>query len=163
MLGVRGAKSFSGFMVAAPGAPWSSAAPQPAAARAAPGAREVCGSALPPAPAHGPRSPGPICLAPPPRAALEPRPGLRPRPRAPSSPTAHATRSRPVPAVLKGQRPCYSDHMTPQQLPPSASRTHPSPATPQYWPLCLAPPRKTPPPLCPPLPEARLLSGACIT
>lgn len=70
MLGVSGAKSFSGFMVAAPGVPRSLATPQPGSRRVAPGARGVCGSALPPASAHGPRHPGPACLAPPPRAAL---------------------------------------------------------------------------------------------
>ena len=40
MLGVSGAKSFSGFMVAARGDPRSPATPQPAAARAAPGLGE---------------------------------------------------------------------------------------------------------------------------
>lgn len=129
MLGVSGAKSFSGFMVATRGVPRSPATPRPATARAALGARRVCGSALPPAPAHGPRSLGPACLVPPPRAAsnlsLVPAPAhftLR----------THATSSSPAPVVLKGRRPCCTDHVTPQRLPPSASRTRPSTATPPH-------------------------------
>lgn len=109
--------------------------PRNSSARGCPGgagAGGVCGSALPPAPAHGPRRLEPACLAPPPRAVPEPGPGPRPRTPVPGHPAAHATRSRPAPTVLKGQRPCYSDHVTLQPLPPSASRTRPSPATPPH-------------------------------
>lgn len=158
MLGVSGAKSFSGFMVAAPGVPRSLATPQPGSRRVAPGARGVCGSALPPASAHGPRHPGPACLAPPPRAALGNRAWNPPPTLASSHPTAHATSSRPAPAapaMLKGQRPYFSDHMTSQQFPSSASRARPSPATPPRRPLVGWPrPREAPPFFPPSLPKS---------
>lgn len=70
MLGVSGAKSFSGFIVTTQGVPRSPATPQPETAPAAPGSRGVCGSALPLAPAHGQRQPRPTSLAPQPRAAF---------------------------------------------------------------------------------------------
>lgn len=141
MLGVSGAKSFSGFMVAAQGALRSLATPQPAAARAASGARGVCGSALPPAPAHGPRRPVPACLAPPPQASPKPSRGPRPSTLAPGHRTTLASSSHPAPIVLKGQRPCCWDHVTPQQLPSSASRTHPCGlATPPQDPTFLSSP-----------------------
>lgn len=42
--------------------------------------------------------------------------------RDPVRPTAHATSSRQEPATLTGPRPCYSGHVTPRALPPSADR-----------------------------------------
>lgn len=158
MLGVSGAKSFSGFMVAAPGA---SSEPRDSSARGCLGRAGGQGS-LQLRVASGAGS----WTAPPrarlPRSAAARRLGTQawtPPPLPPpasSHRTAHATGSRQAPAGLKGQRPCYSDHMTPQQLPPSVSRTHPSRHA-----SGLATPRKTPPPFCPPLPESDLLSGPC--
>lgn len=66
--------------------------PRGSSARGCPGgagAGGVCGSALPLAPAHGPRRLAPACLALPPRAVSEPGPGPRPRTPAPGRPTAH--------------------------------------------------------------------------
>lgn len=125
MLGVSGAKSFSGFMVAAPGAPRSPETPQPAAARAAPGPGESAAPRCLRRRLMDHAALGlPVSLR---RLALSwnPGPGPRPRTPVPGRLTAHATRSRPAQAVLKGQRPCYMDHVTLQPLPPSASRTVP--------------------------------------
>lgn len=131
MLGVSGAKSFSGFMVAARGVPQSPATPQPAAARAAPGLGE---SAAPRCLRHrlmDHATPGLLS-----RSAAARRLGTRawipsPYP-APGRQTAHETHSRPAPAGLMVQRPCYSDQVTLHRLPPSAARTRPSPATPPH-------------------------------
>lgn len=130
MLGVSGAKSFSGFMVAAPGAPRSPATPQPAAARAAP-EESAAPRCLRRRLMDHAALVLPVSLR---RLAPSRNPGFGPRPRTPvpGRLTAHATRSRPAPAVLKGQRPCYTDHVTLQPLPPSASRSVPSPATPPH-------------------------------
>lgn len=64
--------------------------------------------------------------------------------------TVHAAHSRSIPTALKGRRPCYSNHVTPPRLPPSAVGSRPlSNHAPSRWswtgwprPLCLglAPP-----------------------
>lgn len=107
--------------------------------------------------------PRPACLAPP-RAPIR-NPGLDPAP-VHLSPATHTTSSSPAPAALKGQRPCYTAHVTPQPLPPSASRPRPSPATPPRAAHrgLATPPRprlllslsRLPAPLFPPLPESGL-------
>lgn len=90
----------------------------------------VSSSARTPAPAHGLHCSGFAwsCSRAPPRV-----PCSRPcsPTRDPDRPTAHATSSRQEPATLTGPRPCYSGHVTPQALPPSAAqRSRPSAATP---------------------------------
>lgn len=64
-------------------------------------------------------------------------------------PTAHATSSRQEPAMLTGPRPCYSSHVMPQALPPSADRAfRPPEATPSRACCCgLATLVGAPPPL----------------
>lgn len=65
-------------------------------------------------------------------------------------PTAHATSSRQEPATLTGPRPCYSGHVMPQALPPSAERGFRPPPEATPWSACgsgLATLVRTPPPL----------------
>ena len=130
VLGVSGAKSFSGFMVAVRGDSRSPATPQPAAGRAAPGLGE---SAAPrclrrrlmdhAAPGRLSRSAAARRLG---TGVGSPSPHTGPRP-----PNRSGVPVGPRTAVLKGQQPSYLDHVTLQQLPPSAARTRPSPATPR--------------------------------
>ena len=117
VLGVSGAKSFSGFMVAVRGDSRSPATPQPAAGRAAPGLGE---SAAPrclrrrlmdhAAPGRLSRSAAARRLG---TGVGSPSPHTGPRP-----PNRSGVPVGPRTAVLKGQQPCYLDHVTLQQLPP---------------------------------------------
>lgn len=92
-------------------------------------------------------------------------PGTLPGPcsptRSPDRPTAHATSSRQEPATLTGPRPCYSGHVTPQALPPSAGRRFrlPTATPPRAFGRALATLLRAPPPPRPRL--RRVLSFVC--
>lgn len=142
MLGVSGAKSFSGFMVAArvrlPEPRGSSARGSQGRA----GARGVCGSALPPASAHGPRRLSPSLAGP--RAASEPRRGPRFSPPAPGQPAAHRISACPAP----GAAAMFPGSGDLRQLPPSAAGPAPRQPHPRW--VGHAPARlHSPPPLWP--------------
>lgn len=147
MLGVSGAKSFSGFMVTAqvrlPKTRGSSAR----GSRGRAGARGVCGSALPPAPAHGPRRPSPSLAGP--RAASEPRREPRLRPPAPGQPAAHGSSACRAP----GAAAMFPGSGDLRQLPPSA--TGPAPRRPHPRWVGYAPSRlHSPPQLWPAAPHS---------
>lgn len=147
MLGVSGAKSFSGFMVAA-----RARLPEPRGSsargsRGRAGTRGVCDSALPSVPAHGPLRPNPSLAGP--RAPSEPGREPRLRPPAPSQPAAHGSSACRAP----GAAAMFPGSGDLRQLPPSAAgpaphRPHPRWAGP-------APARQhSPPPLWPAGPDS---------